>query len=84
MQEIGKFFNKFNNSALKELNKREVICEILHKITQQKIEIGDISIRNATIFIKSNHGLKSEIFLKKKALLDAISNKIKDKIIDIK
>ncbi len=83
MKGIDNFFNKFNNIALKELHKREVICMEIEKITKQKIEIKDISIKNRTITVKGSQGFKSEIFLKKKVLLDIISKSIREKIHDI-
>lgn len=84
MKSIGLFFDKFKNSALKEIKKREVICRAIFEATKHKIEEKDISIRNCVIEIKGNQGLKSELFMKKKALLEAISSRIQEKIIDIK
>lgn len=83
MKEISGFFDKFKNVALKELHKREVITNIIEKITRQKIEIKDLEIKNGIITIKGNQALKSEIFLKKKTLLDALI-KSDIKIVDIK
>ena len=73
MKRIGGFFEKFKGVALKELHKREMIQISIKKITKQDIEIKDIGIREGVITIKGNQGLKSEIFLKKKVILDLIS-----------
>lgn len=83
MKEISSFFDKFRNSALKELNKREIIASSLYKIVKIKIDIKDLDIKNGILHIKGSQMLKSEIFLKKKTILDTfIKNNIK--IIDIK
>ncbi len=84
MQNIGKFFERFNNIALKELKKREIICSIIENTLKQNIEIKDISIKNGIIAIKGNQTLKSEIYLKKTLLISLISEKTKEKISDIK
>ncbi len=83
MKEISNFFDKFNNVALKELKKRELICNAVEKVTKHKIEIKDISIKDGSITIKGNHGLKSEIFLKKRAIIDLLLNG-NIKVFDIK
>jgi len=83
MKEISSFFDKFKNTALKELNKREIIISSIYKATKQSIDIKDISIKEGILYIKSDQGLKSEIFLKKREILTLI-NKGSIKIVDIK
>mgnify|MGYP003457097213 CR=1 FL=1 len=83
MQGISGFFDKFKNTALRELNKREVIISSIFSTTKQKIDIKDINIKEGIVVIKGNQSLKSEIFLKKKLILDQI-NKKGIKISDIK
>lgn len=83
MKEISSFFDKFRNSALKELNKREIIASSLYKIAKIKLDIKDIDIKNGILVIKGSQMVKSEIFLKKKIIIDSI-NKNNIKIIDIK
>lgn len=83
MKEISSFFDKFRNSALKELNKREIIASSLYKIAKIKLDIKDIDIKNGILVIKGSQMVKSEIFLKKKMIIDLI-NKNNIKIIDIK
>lgn len=84
MKGLSGFFDKFKNTALKELNKREVIITSIYKITKQKIDIKDISIINDTISIKGDRAFKSEIFLKKKTILDLILKETKVNFRDIK
>lgn len=75
MQGISGFFDKFKNTALRELNKREVIISSVFSITKQKIDIKDIVLRDGIVTIKGNQSFKSEIFLKKKLILDQINKK---------
>ena len=84
MKSIGNFFDKFKNTALKEIRKREIICNAIFQATGCRIEERDISIRDCVITIKGNQSLKSELFLKKKSILDSILKNTSEKIIDIK
>ncbi len=84
MKVISDFFNKYNNVALKEIKKREIISACIERVTKHKLDFGDINIREGILTIKGNQGLKSEIFLKKKNILDLISKKSDIKIVDIK
>ncbi len=84
MKEISAFFDKFKNVALREINKREIICKCIEKVIKQKIEIKDIQIREGVVIVKCHQILKSEIFLKKKQILDNLSKNTDFKIIDIK
>lgn len=84
MKGISNFFNRFNNIAVKEIQKREIISAEINNLIKQKIDIKDLSISNGVLTIKGNQILKSEIFLKKGKLLSAISKRIDDRIVDIK
>lgn len=84
MKEISSFFDKFKNIALKEISKREAICSSIEKITKLKVEIKDISIRDGVVSLKGGSLLKSEVFLKKKQILDLIAKKTNTKIVDIR
>lgn len=84
MKEISGFLNRFNNIAIKEIRKREIISMEINNLIKQKIDIKDLSINNGVLIIKGNQTLKSEIFLKKEKLLDLISKKIEDRIYDVK
>ncbi len=84
MKSIGLFFDKFKNTALKEIKKREVICGAIYEATGSKIEEKDISIKDCVITISGSQGLKSELFMKKKVILDQISKRSPEKIIDIR
>jgi hypothetical protein len=84
MKGISSFFDKFNNVAIREIKKREIISFCIESVVKQKVEIKDIHIREGILTIKGNQALKSEIFLKKKRILDLICQKGSVKIVDIK
>lgn len=74
MKGISGFFDKFKNVALKELKKREVIISTIASATGHTLDMKDISIKNEIILIQGSQALKSEIFLKKKKILERISS----------
>lgn len=74
MQGIEKFFDKFRNKALEEMRRRESICEAVYKVVGQRIEIKDINLKGKIATLKVDQGFKSEIFLKKKRIIDLIPN----------
>jgi len=82
MKGIGAFFEKFKNLALKDEAKKEAVADAIYKIINQKIEIKNINIKNHIAIINGDQALKSEVFIKKKAILDLIPKDIK--IVDIK
>ena len=83
MQEISKFFDRIKNVALKEIHKREAITSIICKAIKVKIDPKDIEIRNSVITVKGSQVIKSEIYMKKKQIIDLLS-KSGYKIVDIK
>ena len=83
MQEISKFFDKFRNVALKEINKRDTITSIIADTLKIKIDPKFIDIKNSVITVKGSQALKSEIYLKKKQIIDLLMKK-GHKIVDIK
>lgn len=85
MKEIGKFFDKFNNSAVQKIQKITIVSKVIFDFTGYEIPIENISFGNKFIKIIASTGLKSEIYIKKKVILDKISKELPNiKIIDIK
>jgi hypothetical protein len=82
MKEIGQFFNKFNSIAVREIKRREYICGIIKKSTNQEIGIEDIIFVNRVIKIKGTSGLKNQILIKKDYILKQILKNLPN-IIDI-
>ena len=76
MKGIGQFFDKFKNSAVQEIQKRVIICDILKDETKQDIPIEKISIKNAVLTVNADQIIKSELFLKKHKILDKIKKQL--------
>lgn len=74
MLNIGSFFEKFNNAALKEIKKREVVVRAIEKHTGATVDVKDISFNNKTVQINGGPGLKSQIFMKKQLILEMIQS----------
>ena len=50
MNNIGSFFEKFKNFALKDMYRKEAVSSAVYKIIKQKIDIKDISIKDRISF----------------------------------
>jgi len=83
MQEISKFFDRFRNIALQEMHKRENISSTLSESLKIKLNPEDFEYKNNVITVKGSGTLKSEIFLKKKNIIDILAKK-GFKVVDIK
>ena len=64
MFNIGSFFEKFQNAALREMKKRDVVARAIEKTVGAIVETKDISFNNKTIQINGMPGLKNQIFMK--------------------
>lgn len=85
MKGISHFFDKIKNSAIQEIQKRTAISDIIKQVIGQTIPIESISINNGVLKITASQVLKSEIYIKKKLILNKISLQLPTiKIIDIK
>ncbi len=82
MKSVGNFLDKFRNRAVKEIQNRDIIVNIIKKISNIEINIKNIEISNGILKIKLSSIEKSEIFLKKDQILKEINKKI-DKIKDL-
>ncbi|MES3031462.1 MAG: hypothetical protein V4697_03560 [Patescibacteria group bacterium] len=84
MENISKFFGIFKNKAVEHIHNRSVICEAFKKLLDQDMQAEDITIKDGVIKIKGSQGLKNEIYIKKKPLLDYIQGRaVNFKPIDI-
>lgn len=79
MQELKEFLHKHKNIAVEKLKEREIICNAIEKITKQKLDLMDIQIIKGTVSVKADSAFKSEIFLKKKMILDYIKKNFTNK-----
>ncbi len=81
MFNISNFFDKFKNVALKEFVIREKIVNAIKEHTGATIDIKDIEFLNKVIRIKGSPSLKSQVFIKKTAILDTLRTDMPDMII---
>jgi hypothetical protein len=72
MFNIGSFFEKFQNAALKEIKRRDAVARAIEKIVGAVVDVKDISFNDKIIQIKGAPGLKNQIFMKKEAILSKI------------
>ena len=85
MKGISQFFDKYKNSAVREIQKRVIICEILQKEMGQEIPIEDILFSNGIIKVKGNSVMKSQLFIKKINIISQLKKRLPNlKILDIK
>lgn len=85
MGNIDDFLNKFKVIIDREESKKEIILKIINKKTGKGINLYNLSIKNNTLFIKTNPYLKSEIILNKESIIKDIKKENIDiSIIDIR
>lgn len=80
MKSIGIYFDKFKNSAINEIKKRNAISEIIRSETGITIPAESVKVSGNIIKLKLNQTEKSQIFIKKqriiKRILDSVPNLI--------
>jgi hypothetical protein len=81
MFNIGSFFEKFNNAALKEIKKRDVVARAIEKTVGAVVDVKDISFNNKIVQINGAPGLKNQIFMKKEAILSIVRAELPSLII---
>ncbi len=76
MFNIGDFLKRVKNVRMKDVYIRDVIVEAIQKITGVKIKPEDIIISSTVATVRGiNSVMRSEIFIKKKPLLEEINSK---------
>jgi hypothetical protein len=76
MFNIGSFFEKFNNAALREMKTRQIIADSIQAATGVVVESKNITFRNKVVTIQANPAEKSQIFIKKESVISNIKNKL--------
>ena len=71
---IGNFFDKFKNTALKEMRIRQTIADSIEKNAGVKIDLKEISLKDKIIRINASPAAKNHIFMKKEAILASVKN----------
>ncbi len=81
MKLVGEFLDKFKSQAVKEIQKRTTLLNIIKKNINEDIPIENISIKNGLVTLNTKQIVKNQIFIKKDKILKEISkyfNDIKD------
>jgi hypothetical protein len=75
MLNIGQFFKKIQNKYTEELFVRTIVKEQIQKYTGIVVEVQDISIKSGNIILKNvSQTGRSQIYIKKQALLEGINS----------
>ncbi len=81
MEKINTLLERFKKITIPNEAERRSLAEIILEETKIEIEIKDISIKNYIAYIKSSGGVKSEIFIKKRKILDKLNQNKNPKIV---
>ena len=86
MKKIGDFLKEIKKFGKPDLLIREKVAEAIRKYIGFNIDIKDIKYRDGIVYIKTgDHLLKSEVFIKKRKILDYVQDLSDGKnVIDIK
>ncbi len=73
---IGGFFDKFKNAALKEMGTRQIIVDSIEKIAGVKLDLKEIEMKNKIIRIQGGPAARNHIFMKKEVILAEIRTQL--------
>lgn len=74
---LGDFLEKFKKLHGDRLQSRQSVLDVVNQVLGVQLQQTDITIKNNTLTIKASPTLKTEIYMKKEALLQALlSHKI--------
>jgi hypothetical protein len=76
MKGINHLFEKVKSSAVREVQKRSLVSELIKKEVGQEVPIENISFKEGVLFIKTSSIIKNQIFIKKNKLISLVSKKI--------
>ncbi|KKT45122.1 MAG: hypothetical protein UW34_C0005G0008 [Parcubacteria group bacterium GW2011_GWA2_44_15] len=69
MKEISFFLEKFKSLGLEGALSKQVFIETVEKILSVKLPPSSVELRQETFFVKAHPTLKSELYLKREAIL---------------
>ncbi|MBI5140350.1 MAG: DUF721 domain-containing protein [Candidatus Vogelbacteria bacterium] len=81
MEKIGGFLERIKNIKPPDFDVRKNISEIVGEMMGENIQLKDISVRNEVVYIAGDSSFKSEIFLKKKGIIEKLKEKLPDNTI---
>ena len=76
MKDINHLFEKYKSVAVKEIQKRTFVSDIIKKEIGQDIPIEHISFVGGVVKVKTTSIIKNQIFIKKQLLIKSILKKI--------
>ncbi len=74
MSFIGDFLEKFKKIHQDSFNKKQGLLDIVNSVTQLSFTSADISVKNGILSIKASPAQKTELYMKKDKLLQALSS----------
>ncbi len=85
MQKINDLLGKYKKLAIPNEDLRKKISDIIFEELKLEIDFKNVSIKNSIAYIKCESIERSEIFLKKKKILNKIADsRLTPKIADIR
>lgn len=83
---IGQFFKKIRGKYEQEIFLRTVIKEAIQSQSRVIVSLGSVNYKNGTVILADlTQTARSQIFIKKQAIIEQINNQQKvKKVIDIK
>ena len=73
MFNVGNFLDKFKNIGFKEILLKEKIVKVVNELTAAGITLKDVTIKNGIVSIKVHSLGKSELYMKKRRILEKIN-----------
>lgn len=73
MEQISFFLEKFKTLGLGDIATKRVFAEQVEKVLHIKLNSTDITLRDGVLYVKAHPVLKSELYMKKKLVIDELS-----------
>ena len=83
MNHIDNFFSKLKSTFANQANKKEIISSACLRHSAVNLHPSQIEIQDRVVRLNVSSAAKSAIFLKKTAILEEISQKMKPSIVDV-
>ena len=76
---ISKLLEKFKKLKPSDLFVKEAFIDVIKEVLSVEISKEEITVSGSNLFLNVHPTLKSEIFLKKKAILESLEEKLQKK-----
>lgn len=74
MSFIGDFLEKFKKIHTDSALKKQTLVDIVNSVTQLSFASSDLVLKNGTLSIKASPAQRTELYMKKDKLLQALSS----------